>query len=170
MGIRLTTPQDAVADAIADFEQRIIDAMIYNLKYAGEMAIKHARELPSPSASDFPKGKPIPPHQSNYMDWTANLRSSIGYVISVDGDIVFEAGFEVVKNGDDGASAGRKLAREVAKRFPHDMVLIVVAGMQYASYVADKGYDVLDSAELIAEELADSLMQMIRNQIKSAKI
>ena len=33
--------------------------------------------------------------------------------------------------------------------------------MKYASYVSAKGYDVLDSAELLAEKLAKELLERI---------
>lgn len=91
----------------------------------------------------------------NYTDQTGNLRSSIGYVICKDGVIVDEGGFWNV-GGSEGPTAGRAKAQSLAVGAT-GLVLIIVAGMQYAQYVADKGFNVLDSAELLAHRLASQL-------------
>ena len=58
-------------------------------------------------------------------------------------------------------AAPRKFAREIAKEYPNDMCLIVVAGMKYAAYVSAKGYDVIEGAELLAEEQAKKLLKQL---------
>ena len=146
-------PQYSPADLdryIAEQIERRKRMMIRDLAYIGEMAVSHARNLPSPSAASFPTYPKIPPHQPNYIDWTSNLRSSIGYVIMAEGREAGKGGFQAVGSG----SAG----------FPGKIVLIVAAGMHYAAYVADKGYDVLDSAELIARKLIRQLADKYSNR------
>lgn len=136
-------------------------AIIRNLQYVGETVVNHARSLPSPSASAFSSYPKIPPHQPHYIDWTANIRSSIGYVISVDGKIVENGGFIKTKGGEDGAKNGIRYAKDLVAKYPRGMVLIVVAGMNYASYVSAKGYDVIDSAELLADKLVPQMLRQI---------
>lgn len=161
MGIELITPLDEVIKEIESRERRMADALVYAYKYVGERVIAHVRSLPSPNAADFPAGRPIPPHKPNYIDWTANLRNSIGYVIVVDGQVVDEAGFDIAPKGQDGAASGKMLAKSLISLYPKGIALIIVAGMHYASYVAAKGYDVIDSAEELADNLAAKLLSQI---------
>ena len=94
-----------------------------------------------------------------YKNQTNNLRSSIGYIISVDGEIVKRGKFDVVEDGYDGAKSGEALAQALAKT-SKGITLIVVAGMHYAIYVSAKGLDVLDSAEI---ELEKQLQEQFKN-------
>lgn len=87
----------------------------------------------------------------NYTDRTCNLRSSIGYVVAENGNIVEEGGFWNL-GGTEGPAAGRAKAYELADG-TDGVVLILVAGMSYAQYVADKGFNVLDSAQILARQL-----------------
>ncbi len=56
-------------------------------------------------------------------------------------------------------SDGRKFILELAQRYSVGIVLIIVAGMNYARYVSAKGYNVLDSAESLAERLIPQIMR-----------
>ncbi|MGN0237601.1 MAG: hypothetical protein ACI4AK_05900 [Lepagella sp.] len=159
MGIELKTPMSEINRYIEQQIKRAEKAIIYNLQLVGERVVNHARSLPSPSATVY-KGR-IPPHQPNYIDHTANLRSSIGYVISCDGNIRTNGGFKAEANGSDGAAIGSKYAKEVAGRYPEGIVLVVVAGMEYAAYVSAKGYDVIDSAELLADKLVPQILRQL---------
>lgn len=159
MAVKRTTPQSEIDREIEKAVKQLEKAVIYNLRYVGEKAVKHARSLPSPKALDT---KNIPPHQPNYIDWTGNLRSSIGYVIAKDGKIVDSGGFQLEKGGEDGTRTGREYAEQLATQVQSGYALIVVAGMGYASYVTNKGYDVIDSAELLAEQLASELMKDLK--------
>lgn len=124
---------------------------VRRLSIAGERVINHARSLPSPSAEI------TQPHQPHYIDRTANLRSSIGYIIVQDGTIVRLSDFAAVGGGTAGSSEGRKFAQRLAAENPSGLVLIVVAGMHYAKYVSSHGYDVLDTAEVISHKLIKQL-------------
>ncbi|EJW95954.1 hypothetical protein EVA_15940 [gut metagenome] len=123
--------------------ERFKQALIRGLQVIGERCVNKARM------------------DGNYTDQTGNLRSSIGYVISVDGNVSFMSNFIPVKGGDYGIRKGKKFARKLAKEFPQGICLIVVAGMEYAAHVSAKGYDVLDGSELLADRLTDRLLRKL---------
>lgn len=99
-----------------------------------------------------------------YKDQTGNLTSSIGYCVLRNGRSVSESMFEVVKNGQKGADRGRNFLAELADKHSDGIALIVVAGMEYAVYVNAKGLDVLDSAELKANEMIKDFKRQLKLQ------
>ena len=123
--------------------ERIEGQIIYNLSYVGEQCLNAARST------------------NSYKDQTGNLRSSVGYVIARDGEIIRASDFKTVKQGRKGSKAGAAFVRRLVREFPQGFVLLVVAGMNYAAYVAAKGYDVLDSAELLAERFVPNMMTQL---------
>lgn len=143
MPVNQLTPKSDIDAYIVKRTERMTMALVYNLKVVGEKIINHART------------------SHTYTDQTGNLTSSIGYVISVDGKIVQESSFDVVKNGSDGAKQGRSFAEQLATQSPNGIVLIVVAGKNYAKYVSARGYDVIDSAELLARELIPQMLKQL---------
>lgn len=143
MGITQTTPESEIAAYIEAQVERMTKALIYNLEFVGETCLNTARET------------------NSYNDLTGNLRSSLGYVIVLDGKIVRQSDSKVVKKGDSGAKKGTRYAKEIARQFPEGIVLIVVAGMNYASYVSSTGRDVLDSAELLADRLVPQMLKQL---------
>lgn len=143
MGIKQTTPAAEIDRYIEMQVERINKAVVYNLQYIGETCLNAARDT------------------NSYEDRTGNLRSSLGYVIVRDGKIVYQSAFEVVKEGGTGAKSGIQYAKEVARQFPEGIVLLVVAGMQYAAFVSAKGYDVMDSAELLADKLVPRILKQL---------
>lgn len=112
------------------FKQRQERVIMRRLQYIGEEAINTART------------------SRRYLDQTGNLTSSIGYVVLRRGSIVKMAGFDKTKEGDEGVRQGESLATSLAKDYPHDFALIVVAGMDYAAYVEAKGLGGMTAAEL----------------------
>ena len=99
----------------------------------------------------------------SYNDITGNLRSSIGYVLLVDGKPVVTGASKQYSgkdgNGEAGPPAAEALLQSLQAKFPWGVVLIVCAGMKYAAYVeAVHHKDVLTSAELKAESLAKKLL------------
>lgn len=143
MGIVQKTPMSEIDEYIAQQVERIINALIYNLQYVGERCLNAARET------------------NSYKDQTGNLRSSLGYVITRDGKIVYQSNFEVVKQGGSGAKSGIQFAKEIVRQFPEGIVLVVVAGMHYAQYVSATGRDVIDSAELLADKLVPQILKQL---------
>ena len=142
MGIKCTTPKKE----IARYSERMLAAyrekVIAVLKYVGDKAVTEARE------------------NHWYQNQTGNLESSIGYCIAENGRIIFGGDFEVVKDGHNGAEEGRKFLQRLVEEHSSGLVLIVVAGMEYAAFVEAKNLNVLDSAEQLTERL---LPQMIKD-------
>lgn len=132
MGMKMTTPMSQIEADINRALDKWVEDCIENLEFVGEACVAEARTAGS------------------YTDRTGNLRSSVGYVISVDGDIRKKGGFESDKPG---AEEGARYAESLVGQYPQGIVLIVVAGMNYAAYVSANGYNVLDSAELKAEDI-----------------
>ena len=143
MPIKNLTPEGAISEFIGQQVERVTSALIYNLCAIGEQVLNQARST------------------NSYKDQTGNLRSSIGYVVAVDGEVVQSSSFEVVKDGADGSRDGKSYALDLVKQFPEGIVLIVVAGMNYASYVSAKGYDVLDSSEVLADRLVPEILKQL---------
>ena len=143
MGITQKTPESEIDKYIEERVERITNALIYNLQYVGERCLNAARQT------------------NSYKDRTGNLRSSLGYVIVLDGKIKDQSNFEVVMKGSNGAKSGIQYAKEVARQFPEGIVLLVVAGMEYAAYVSSTGRDVLDSAELLADKLVPQILKQL---------
>jgi len=120
---------------------------IETLQYAGEMAVKIARE----------NGK--------YNDITGNLRSSIGYAIIKNGKAI-EENYEEGPRGTDrksGLKESKRLVQSVAKDLGGGFALVVVAGMDYALHVENmENKDVLSSAVTGTEKfLRDTLDKVI---------
>lgn len=143
MPIKNLTPEGAISEFIGQQVERVTSALIYNLCAVGEQVLNQARST------------------NSYKNQTGNLRSSIGYVVAVDGEVVQSSSFEVVKDGADGSRDGKSYALDLVKQFPEGIVLIVVAGMNYASYVSAKGYDVLDSSEVLADRLVPEILKQL---------
>lgn len=124
----------------------IVLHLVKELTYIGEECIKIARE------------------NGSYKDRTGNLRSSIGYVVLVDGKPVVYGQPKQYSgeegDGSAGAPAADALLKKLQAKFTWGVVLIVCAGMNYAAYVeAIHHKDVLTSAELKAEQLAKKLLK-----------
>jgi len=111
-------------------EQRII----WTLAMVGENFVNDARNI------------------RTYQDQTGNLRSSIGYIIAQDGNIIQEN----IEGKAEGRSQAKKIADEVLRENKKGFVLIVVAGMEYAAAVESKGYDVITGSVPAAKALLKS--------------
>ncbi len=123
--------------------KRLERAMLRLLQYCGERVLNTARST------------------NSYKDQTGNLRSSLGYVIAVDGRVAYMSDFQTVKQGKEGSEQGAAFAKKLVRRFPHDICLIVVAGMEYAVHVKNKGNDVLDSSELLADNIVPRMLKQL---------
>lgn len=96
-----------------------------------------------------------------YLDRTGNLTSSLGCVVVLDGNVVYSSSFEPVKEGAVGAAQGKHYALELASKFPQGIVLIAVAGKEYAVHVQNRGYNVLQGAEIYAEQLVPQMLRQL---------
>lgn len=125
------------------------------LSYLGEQCTNLARE------------------RGSYIDRTGNLRSSTGYVVIIDGEILKRGGFEIVTGSETSQEKGDEIGIELVNRLASEIDgngLIVVAGMNYASYVESKGYDVLSSSELYAKSELPKILQKLSDQLKNRKL
>jgi len=120
---------------LADQERKAVEA----LSYAGEDFVNNARGL------------------STYKDRTGNLRSSIGYAVLKDG--------EVVKKNLQGTAEGQSKAEEVIAELKGstigELALIGFAGMEYAAAVESRGYDVISGSVPLAKALVKELKKVL---------
>lgn len=147
---------DAVKGRFDAFLEEIKRAQISCLQQLGEMCVAYARSVPP---------------ETGFHDQTGNLRSSIGYMVFVDGVAVHSSPFEQVQPKADvsggvqynGSKVGEEFCRQIGEQTT-GVCLVCVAGMNYAQYVESKGRDVLTGAEHLAEkELPRMLEQLVKN-------
>lgn len=134
----------------------ITDFLVFRFEEIGEECIAIARDM------TWDKG--------GYHDVTGNLRSSIGYVILVDGKEVRRAEPKQYSgsqgDGAKGAAEGQAFLNSLKAKFPCGVVLIICAGMEYAAYVENvKHKDVLTSAEHVAERLVKELIGTLLKEV-----
>lgn len=124
-----------------------IDMMLdAGLKYNKEMLLAGLRRV---GLQAINKAK----QEGSYTDRTGNLRNSVGFLIADEGEIV---------DSMFGNDVAREYAISILNEFStSDVILMVFAGMNYASYVQAKGYNVLASAELEAEKAINELFNML---------
>ena len=127
--------------------ENLVKATVEALKFVGEDFITNSRNL------------------RTYIDRTGNLRSSIGYLILVNGEIiqsVFEAG---VIQTETGKQTGEAYARKIAEMFGGNRIVFIgVAGMDYAVYVEAKGRDVITGSSVEAKKLLLRLIERINKK------
>ncbi|MBD0822639.1 hypothetical protein [Aestuariibaculum marinum] len=117
------------------FKKQVDEKTLQTLQYLGEQFVNQARLT------------------GNYTDRTGNLRSSIGYIILLDGKVIFK-NFSGKQNGK---SKAQEFANEVALKYPEGYVLVGVAGMDYAAAVEAKGYDVITGSAPDKDDLGSIL-------------
>lgn len=107
---------------------------------------------------------------NTYQDQTTNLRSSIGGFIVVDGQIDSMSSFEQLpprikdttgKVKYNGGELGKAYAEDLASGEPKNIVMGIVAGMQYAQAVESLGYDVITGSTILSERLIKEALKDI---------
>jgi hypothetical protein len=141
--MRQTTSLEDVYTYLAEQIEKKVQVLLRTLTYIGKECVKNARTNPG------------------YIDQTGNLRSSIGFMVLRDGVVVHKGGFEKVRGGTKGLAAGREFMSELVAENDRGLVLILVAGMNYATYVEATGRNVLKSGELQAEVLIPQLLKQL---------
>ena len=124
---------------LAKFQSKVITKTISVLSFVGEKFINLARSTQS------------------YKDQTGNLRSSIGYVIAINGKIAKEK----ISGTSEGVSRAKDIANQVVSANPTGIVLIGFAGMEYSAAVESKGYDVISNSVPSADNLLRELKRGI---------
>lgn len=138
-GIKALFSSNTISQVLEQFKSDVEDKLLETLQYVGEEFVNKARS------------------NNTYRDRTGNLRSSIGYIILLDGKVI-DSNFE--GKSASGKSKGKDVAKEVGSEYTEGYVLIGVAGMNYAAYVEAKGFDVITGAAPEAE-----LLKSILNEI-----
>ena len=137
---RMTTPVRVVGDYLTAEANAKLQVIANTFCYVGEQCIIEARNC------------------GTYTDQSGNLRSSIGYAVLMNGQVIQSDHVEKIKDGDEGVTEGQKyLQSRIKKASKKGVCLIVTAGMNYADYVETKKV-VLSSAELKAPILVKQLL------------
>ena len=97
MLIKLVTPLSEIEAYIDKAAENARNVIIDTLCEVGSRCVTEARD------------------NGSYMDQTGNLRSSIGYVVVVDGQIVRKNVVYLVKNGTEGTKEAEAFLRRLAK-------------------------------------------------------
>ena len=150
MGVEAQFTTEVVRERFEAFLQEIVRQQVEALQQLGEMCVAHARSIPK---------------EQGFEDQTGNLRSSIGYVVFVDGVAVHSL-YEEVKGSSIGAKTGEALAHKVGQG-TQGVCLVVTAGMNYALHVESRGRDVIASSEQPAEQELPRMIEQLVSDIKS---
>jgi len=126
--------EDDIDRRVDRFTISIEQRIIWTLAMVGEKFVNNARST------------------RTYKDQTGNLRSSIGYIIAWDGNIIQEN----IEGKAEGRAQAKKIANEILRENSKGFVLIGVAGMEYAAAVESKGYDVITGSIPAAKALLKS--------------
>lgn len=151
----ITVQMQGVNDEAQRIAERVDRVILNALSRLGEMCVAKIRERSA---------------EQSWCDQTGNLRSSIGYAVVHNGNVISISDFAVVGNGAKGATDGKDFAAKVASGIRKKWALIVVAGMNYASYVeAIDSKDVLANTELWARAETPKVMARLEAQISKIK-
>ena len=153
MAIKPNFTKDDVRKRFDAFLNEIEKKQIARLQRLGEMCLVEART------------------NKGYMMQTGALLSSTGYEVFVDGVAIhsqFDAASGAESNAaETGIKSGQNIAETIGKG-TKGIALVVVAGMNYAAYVEAKGYNVLSSAEHLAQRELPRMLEKLISNIKRA--
>lgn len=153
MAIKPNFTKDDVRKRFDAFLNEIEKKQVARLQRLGEMCLVEART------------------NKGYMMQTGALLSSTGYEVFVDGVAIhsqFDAASGAESNAaETGIKSGQSIAETIGKG-TKGIALVVVAGMNYAAYVEAKGYNVLSSAEHLAERELPRMLEKLISSIKRA--
>ena len=153
MAIKPNFTKDDVRKRFDAFLNEIEKKQIARLQRLGEMCLVEART------------------NKGYMMQTGALLSSTGYEVFVDG-VAIHSQFDAasgaeINAAETGIKSGQSIAETIGKG-TKGIALVVVAGMNYAAYVEAKGYNVLSSAEHLAERELPRMLEKLISNIKRA--
>lgn len=147
MGVIANFTKDDIKKRLDAFLDQIEKQQIKRLQLLGEKCVIEART------------------NKGYTVRTGALTSSTGYMVFVDG-VAIHTAFEA-ENGEgstNGIQTGQIVAEQIGRETT-GVALVVVAGMNYAAYVEAKGYNVLASAEHLAERELPRMLEDLTNNI-----
>ena len=151
MGVTANFTKADVKKRIDAFLDEIERKQIARLQRLGEMCLIEAR------------------NNKGYMMQTGALLSSTGYQVFVDG-VAIHSQFDAASGAESEAAArgiktGQTIAEQIGKE-TKGVALVVVAGMNYATYVEARGKNVLTSAEHLAERELPKMLEQLISDIK----
>lgn len=133
--------------------QRIQEALIYRLEALIAELQNHAKL------------------NAGYQDQTSNLKSSIGGVLLKDGQPVSYATFVKEGTADTGDAIGEEFLNEMVKKVGSGFVILMVAGMEYATYVENQhGLNVLKATELKMQTDLVKIIKKLKTQVDSMNL
>lgn len=158
MGLEISMNLDAIRAYLEKEVRAHAKRLVSLLQYVGQTVVNEIRTS----------------HISNWDDQTGNLRSSIGYTVILDGVPQITSAFEQVDGPkrdeakENGSQEGKNFLDSLVPLFPHGIALIIVAGMEYASYVEKmENKTVLAQGEIEAEKLIASMIQQLNAKYDS---
>lgn len=122
-------------------------AVVCNFHYLGMESVDHARSY----------------DVGNYTDRSKNLRTSIGYVIAYNGQVVE---YEFKQGGNITCKSQFFADAKIAEMLQGDTgySLLLIAGMDYAAALESKGKNVLTRTERYAKEEMPKIIEGILKQ------
>jgi len=136
----LWNASDIVGD-LNEHEENVIDKTVRIFQFSGEHFVNTARNL------------------RTYKDVTGNLRSSVGYLILANNEVMDASfGEGVPKFNGEGKAKGEA---EAIKKVRNDkgVVMVGIAGMEYGRDVEAKGKDVITGPAEEAKELISDIIK-----------
>lgn len=124
-------------------------ALIFNLEFLVTELQNHAKE------------------SAEYEDRTSNLKSSIGGVLLKDRKPITYKGFVNQGTADTGDITGLEFINSKIAEMENGYVIVVVAGMEYASYVENEhNLNVLKKTELKMNRELPRMLKRLKRSIK----
>lgn len=136
-----------VKDFLDKFYKKVEKQLIQALEYVGEGFVADARNMRK--------------EDGGFGDVTGNLRSSIGYFITKDGQVIKE-NVQMSRRGSDKAT-GLQTAKTFLANIKDNQGLRIygIAGMDYAEEVESRGYNVITAqADVAIIELKEIINEL----------
>ena len=135
---------------ILNFSKRIESSLIFALEFLVAELQNHAKR------------------NASYQDQTSNLKSSIGGIVLKDGVPISYKGFEKEGQSDVGSRTGIEFLNSLISQNNQGYVIIVVAGMNYATYVENYyGLNVLKKTELRMQRELPKMITKLKKKIEN---
>jgi hypothetical protein len=139
----------ALQKEISEKGKNFQKALVYSLEVLLEKLINHAKQ------------------SGEYVDRTGNLKSGIGGVVLLNKKPITYKGFEQVLEGAEGIQRSESFLESLIPNMPNGYVILIVAGMDYASYVQEgHGLNVLQSSSLRLDVELPKVLSQLKKSLK----
>lgn len=144
MSLKLNNKK-AINQYLAKYSKVVEEALIREMEIIVAKLENHAKE------------------SAGYNDITANLKSSIGGLVLKDGRPVSYAGFT---GNEEGVNDGREFIDSLISGVGSGYVILVVAGMEYATYVENyHNLNVLKKTELTLQSEMNTMFTKLQAKL-----